>query len=110
MVLNAGLALTKKYMTEDNLEVHMATNHLGHYLLTNLLLPILCKTADLRENPKKALTSNGASKPNSSGPVRVVVVSSVAHWWGNIQLDNLNSEKFYEVRCHDACVDCLPAP
>jgi hypothetical protein len=29
--------LTKKYMTEDNLEVHMATNHLGHFLLVSML-------------------------------------------------------------------------
>ena len=98
LVLNAGLALTKKYMTEDNLELHMATNHLGHFLLTKLLLPLLYRTADLRENPKKQLTSNGSKIATPrGGPVRVVVVSSVAHWWGRIQLDNLNSEKFYDV-------------
>ena len=98
LVLNAGLALTKKYMTEDNLEVHMATNHLGHFLLTNLLSPLLCRTADLRANPRKQLTtSNGSRTATTKGPVRIVVVSSVAHWWGKIQLDNLNSEKSYEV-------------
>jgi hypothetical protein len=50
----------------------------------------------MRENPKKSL-SNGTSSTHRDGPVRVVVVSSVAHWWGKIQLDNLNSEKYYEV-------------
>ena len=47
LILNAGIALTQKYMTEDNLELHMATNHFGHFLLTNLLLKLLCKTSKL---------------------------------------------------------------
>ena len=31
-------------MTEEGLELHMAVNHLGPFLLSNLLLPILHKT------------------------------------------------------------------
>ena len=41
----------------DGLEVHFAVNHLGHVLLTDLLLPLL----------------------KSSAPSRIVVVSSVGH-------------------------------
>ena len=48
LILNAGIALTQKYLTEDNLELHMATNHFGHFLLTNLLLPMLCETSILK--------------------------------------------------------------
>ena len=48
LILNAGIALTQKYLTEDNLELHMATNHFGHFLLTNLLLPMLCESSILK--------------------------------------------------------------
>ena len=67
-------------MTEENLELHMVSNHFGHFLLTNLLLPLLCNSSVLKNRP---LTD----------PVRIVVVSSVMHWHGKIELDNLNSEK-----------------
>lgn len=84
LILNAGIsALTRKYLTEDNLELHMASNHLGHFLLTNLLLPLLCETSIIKHRPR-------------SDPVRIVVVSSVLHWYGKIELDNLNSEKYFE--------------
>lgn len=49
-----------KWMTEDGFETQLAVNHLGHFLLTNLLLPIL----------------------KSSTPSRVVTVSSIAHRGG----------------------------
>ena len=83
LVLNAGVALTKKYMTEDGLELHMASNHFGHFLLANLLAPLMVKTAAGRDR---------------SDPVSLVTVSSLAHWWGNVELDNLNSERYYDVR------------
>ena len=71
------MALTKRYMTEDNLELHMASNHFGHFLLANLLAPLMVRSA------------SGQSAP----PGRVVTVSSLGHWWGKIELDNLNSER-----------------
>ena len=46
----------------------MATNYLGHMLLTHLLLPALNKTA---------------ADPKSEG-VRVVNVSSCAHYFGKM--------------------------
>lgn len=49
-----------KQLTEDNFETQLAVNHLGHFLLTNLLLP----------------------KLKSSSPSRVVNVSSIAHRGG----------------------------
>ena len=70
------MALTKKYMTEENLELHMASNHFGHFLLANLLAPLMVKSA-----------------VGQSEPGRIVTVSSVGHWWGKIELDNLNSER-----------------
>ena len=79
------MALTKKYMTEDGFELHMATNHFGHFFLTNLLLPLLAETA--RDNQDLGRTS-----------VRIVVVSSLAHFWGQVDVNNLNSERFYDVK------------
>ena len=82
LILNAGFAVHKKYMTEDNLELHMASNHFGHFLLTNLLAPLVISTASREQNPG-----------------RIVVVSSIAHKWaGKLELDNLNSEKEFNVK------------
>jgi hypothetical protein len=51
-------------LTADGFESQIGTNHLGHFALTNLLLPILTD--------------------------RVVTVSSMAHWPGRINFDDLN--------------------
>ena len=83
LVLNAGIAgINRKYLTEENLELHMVSNHFGHFLLTNLLLPLLCESSIIKNRP-------------STDPVRIVVVSSVMHWYGKIEFDNLNSEKHF---------------
>ncbi|XP_013793918.2 retinol dehydrogenase 14-like, partial [Limulus polyphemus] len=55
----------------EGLEEQFASNHFGHFLLTNLLLDMLKK----------------------STPSRIVVVSSTAYKWGKIEFDNLNMEK-----------------
>lgn len=58
LVCNAGLQFTKgPVLSEDGYELTFAVNHLGHFLLTNLLLPRLVRHA----------------------PARVVVVSSGVH-------------------------------
>ena len=58
LINNAGVCLSDVSRTLDGLEVHFATNHLGHFLLTNLLLK------RLRESPTSA---------------RIVVVSARVH-------------------------------
>jgi NAD(P)-dependent dehydrogenase (short-subunit alcohol dehydrogenase family) len=57
LVDNAGLILDDRRETEDGFEVMFGVNHLGHFLLTDLLVERLV----------------------ASAPARVVVVSSVAH-------------------------------
>ncbi|KAM3614605.1 uncharacterized protein V6R79_016765 [Siganus canaliculatus] len=67
LVNNAGVMMCPRWLTEDGFETQLAVNHLGHFLLTNLLLP----------------------KLQSSAPSRVVTVSSIAHRGGHIDFDDL---------------------
>ncbi|KAL4933721.1 uncharacterized protein BDV17DRAFT_278866 [Aspergillus undulatus] len=61
LILNAGTMANPPSLTEDGYEIHMGTNHIGHFLLTQLLLPTLRETARSR-----------------SPDVRVITLSSVA--------------------------------
>ncbi len=73
LINNAGVYRAERETTRDGFEVTLAVNHLAHFLLTNLLLPLLKKSA----------------------APRVVTVSSVAHSSGRIEFDNLNSERTF---------------
>ncbi len=64
LINNAGIMAAPYALTVDGFESQIGTNHLGHFALTNLLLP---KLTD-----------------------RVVTVSSMAHWPGRISFDDLN--------------------
>lgn len=64
---NAGIMTTPYFRTKDGFEGQLGTNHLGHFALTGLLLPVLKKT------------------PQS----RVVNVSSMAHKQGKMDFNNL---------------------
>uniref|UniRef100_A0A2P2K9G4 Short-chain dehydrogenase TIC 32ic-like n=1 Tax=Rhizophora mucronata TaxID=61149 RepID=A0A2P2K9G4_RHIMU len=59
---NAGVMTLKPKVSKDNIELHFATNHLGHFLLTNLLLDTM---------------KNTAFESNKEG--RIINVSSLAH-------------------------------
>ena len=48
LINNHGLMVDKKTLSEDNLELTFAVNHLGYFLLTNLLLDLLRKSAPAR--------------------------------------------------------------
>ncbi|KAL6174717.1 hypothetical protein ACLB2K_051363 [Fragaria x ananassa] len=62
LVNNAGVMVGKFKLSQDNIELDFATNHLGHFLLTNLLL----------ENMKQ-------TSRNSNIEGRIVNVSSLGH-------------------------------
>ncbi|MBC7474550.1 MAG: SDR family oxidoreductase [Candidatus Sericytochromatia bacterium] len=70
LVNNAGLIISDKSITKDGIESTFAINHLGYFLLTNLLLDLL----------------------KSSEPSRIVNVSSDGHKIGHIDFDDLNYE------------------
>ncbi|XP_055075878.2 retinol dehydrogenase 12 [Misgurnus anguillicaudatus] len=71
LINNAGVMMCPKSLTEDGYETQFAVNHLGHFLLTVLLLDMLKK----------------------STPSRVINVSSIAHKGGKIHFDDLNFNK-----------------
>ena len=73
LINNAGIMRVPFGKTADGFELHIGTNHLGHFALTGLLLDLIVST------------------PHA----RIVTLSSMAHRFGRIDFDNLNSEKGY---------------
>lgn len=74
LMLNAGvMALQERKESVDGFEMQFATNHLGHFLMTGLLLPVLTATEGSR----------------------VVTQSSSANWFGKFNWDDLNAVKKY---------------
>lgn len=78
LVNNAGVGnpLGVRKLTEDGFEESFGVNHLGHFLLTNLLLPQLDKAAKEEEMPS-----------------RIVTVSSGAARFGKLNFEDLMFEK-----------------
>ena len=70
LVNNAGVMATPFERTADGFELQFGTNHLGHFLLTNLLVPALLDAA----------------------PARVVNVASNGHFVAAPDLDDPNYE------------------
>jgi NAD(P)-dependent dehydrogenase (short-subunit alcohol dehydrogenase family) len=70
LVNNAGVMAVPETRTAQGWELQFATNHLGHFALTNLLLE---RVTD-----------------------RVVTVASTAHWFGRIRFDDLQWERGYD--------------
>lgn len=71
LINNAGVMATPQSQTVDGFEMQFGTNHLGHFLLTELLMPALLAAA----------------------PSRVVALSSIGHRRSDILLDDLNLER-----------------
>lgn len=67
LVNNAGLVVGERQLTADGFEMTIGVNHLGPFLLTNLLRPLLV----------------------ASAPARVITVASFAHRQGDLRPDDL---------------------
>ncbi|XP_062026235.1 short-chain dehydrogenase TIC 32, chloroplastic-like isoform X1 [Rosa rugosa] len=81
LINNAGVMATPFKLSQDNIELQFATNHLGHFLLTNLLLETMKHTS--RESRIEG---------------RVVNVASLGHKFGypeGIVFDEINDESRY---------------
>ncbi|NUP16957.1 MAG: SDR family NAD(P)-dependent oxidoreductase [Streptomyces sp.] len=72
LINNAGVMMLPRQRTADGFEMQFGTNHLGHFALTNLLLPYITD--------------------------RVVTVSSGAHRWGDarIRFEDLDFTSGYD--------------
>ncbi|NXL45122.1 RDH12 dehydrogenase, partial [Podilymbus podiceps] len=88
LINNAGVMLCPYSKTVDGFEMHLGVNHLGHFLLTFLLLERL----------------------KQSAPARIVNVSSLAHHGGRIRFHDLHGEKSYNrglAYCHSKLANVL---
>ena len=70
LINNAGVMACPHGQTEDGFEMQFGSNHLGHFLLSELLVPVLKKGA----------------------PSRVISLSSRGHVFGDIDYDDINFE------------------
>src|SRR5581483_8203565 len=77
LINNAGvMAPPRRMTTEDGYELQFGTNHLGHFVLTGLLLPAL----------------------QLSAQPRVVTVASVAHFGGTEEVLEANAGPAYNAQ------------
>ncbi|XP_043667672.1 retinol dehydrogenase 13-like isoform X2 [Vespula pensylvanica] len=74
LVNNGGVMRCPKSYTKEGIEMQLGVNHMGHFLLTNLLLDVL----------------------KQSAPSRIINVSSNAHLKGKLQVKDLNSTEKYD--------------
>lgn len=74
LINNAGVVMNKRVLTANGFEMTFQVNHLAHFLLTNLVLDLIRRSA----------------------PARVITVSSGTHRRGHIAWDNLNGENHYD--------------
>ncbi|MGF7038758.1 SDR family oxidoreductase [Mucilaginibacter lappiensis] len=72
LINNAGGVFEERQLNKNGFEMTFVTNHLGHFLLTYSLMPLLQK-----------------------GQARIINVSSEAHKWGKPQFDDLQWEQSY---------------
>lgn len=73
LINNAGIMMSPYRETEDGFENQLATNFIGHFALTGLLMPQLLKTPDSR----------------------VITLSSLSYKWAPINFDDLHFKKGY---------------
>ncbi|EED21849.1 short-chain dehydrogenase, putative [Talaromyces stipitatus ATCC 10500] len=65
LINNAGLMMLKQEFTGEGIELQFGTNHIGHFLFTNLLLEKLCREV--------------GSSQGEAGSTKIVNVTSAGH-------------------------------
>lgn len=78
LVNNAAIMnIPERTLNEDGIEVHLATNHIGHFLFANLIMSKLIQAAE--GNPR--------------GATRIINVSSLSPTVGGIRWSDINFDK-----------------
>ncbi len=88
LINNAATSIRERTLTEEGFEKMFATNHLGPFLLTNLLLDRL----------------------RASASSRVITMSSTVHRWQRLDVNDLQSERNYQtfrVYCRNKLANTL---
>jgi NAD(P)-dependent dehydrogenase (short-subunit alcohol dehydrogenase family) len=75
LINNAGGVHSRRQLTVDGIERTFATNHLGYFLLTDLLSDLIVRSA----------------------PARIVTVASIGHREGTMDFDDLGFERGYGI-------------
>jgi NAD(P)-dependent dehydrogenase (short-subunit alcohol dehydrogenase family) len=91
LINNAGMMVLEKETTEEGIEIQFGTNHVGHFLFTNLLM-------DQMKN---------AAKSSESGSTRIVNVTSAGHRLSPLRFHDYNFEG-QEVPVDERPPDGLP--
>ncbi|KAJ5750655.1 Short-chain dehydrogenase [Penicillium manginii] len=76
LINNAGMMVLDRETTEEGIEMQFGTNHIGHFLFTNLLMAQL----------------KNAAKASGRGSTRVVNVTSAGHRLSPIRFHDYNFE------------------
>lgn len=77
LINNAGvMAIPDLTFSEDSIETTFATNHIGHFHFTNLIMPKIIKASE-----------------TSSTPTRIINVSSYGHQFSPVRFSDINFSK-----------------
>lgn len=76
LINNAARVVTTRQVTPEGIEQQFGTNHIGPFLLTNLLLPLLRKAAET----------------NPPGATRIVNLTSAGHRLSPVRFSDYNFE------------------
>ncbi len=88
LVNNAGIALKKRTVTADGFETTFGVNHLGHFLLTNLLhdqlaaapsARVVVVASDAHRFPRKGLSFDDLHREHRYGSMRAYGASKLAN-------------------------------
>jgi NAD(P)-dependent dehydrogenase (short-subunit alcohol dehydrogenase family) len=76
LINNAGMMVLERETTEEGIEIQFGTNHIGHFLFTNLLVPQL----------------KNAARISGPGSTRIINVTSAGHRLSPIRFHDYNFE------------------